>query len=196
MVSTRKWWFLKHNQNDFVVKEFHIISMRTLIALSFVRDVFTNGQTYPTPRSLAGRRRSRRFSNHSLLFCPLPPPPQCVIIALSFSNVCKISTFDPLKAFFVLSNGTLIAFGRFSVPQSAIGNSPFGLPKSASDGWEERRSLSGVFEETTTKGARSNKVCLWCSLVVVVRGKKGTRWSIHWWSSSSSSKSTLLRIAI
>ena len=128
------WWFLKNTQNDFVVKEFHIISMRTLIALSFVRDVFTNGQTYPTPRSLAGRRRSRRFSNHSLLFCPLPPPPQCVIIALSFSNVCKISTFDPLKAFFVLSNGTLIAFGRFSVPQSAIGNSPFGLPKSASDG--------------------------------------------------------------
>ena len=59
MVSTTKWWFLKHNQNDFVVKEFHIISMRTLIALSFVRDIFTNGQTYPTTRSLAGRRRSR-----------------------------------------------------------------------------------------------------------------------------------------
>ena len=116
MVSTRKWWFLlKHNQNDFVVKEFHIISMRTLIALSFVRDVFTNGQTYPTPRSLAGRRRSRRFSNHSLLFCPLPPPPQCVIIALSFSNVCKISTaFAPRKRFSVLSNGTFRAFGRFS----------------------------------------------------------------------------------
>lgn len=74
------------------------------------------------------------FSNHALLFCPLPPPPQCVSIALSFSNVCKISTFDPRKAFFVLSNGTLIACGRFSVPQSAIGNSPFGLPKSASDG--------------------------------------------------------------
>ena len=148
MVSTRKWWFLlKHNQNDFVVKEFHIISMRTLIALSFVRDVFTNGQTYPTPRSLAGRRRSRRFSNHSLLFCPLPPPPQCVIIALSFSNVCKISTFDPLKAFFVLSNGTLITFGRFSVPQSAIGNFPCMLPKSASDGSTEK---SGFRASTRT----------------------------------------------
>ena len=58
-VST-KWWFLKNNQNVFVVKEFHIISMRTLIALSFVRNIFTNGQTYPTTRSLAGRRRSRR----------------------------------------------------------------------------------------------------------------------------------------
>ena len=75
------------------------------------------------------------FSNHSLLFCPLPPPPQCVIIALSFSNVCKISTFDPLKAFFVLSNGAFSAFGRFSVPQSAIGNFPlFALPQSSSDG--------------------------------------------------------------
>ena len=55
------------------------------------------------------------FSNHALLFCPLPPPPQCVIIALSFSNVCKISTaFAPRKRFSVLSNGTFRAFGRFS----------------------------------------------------------------------------------
>ena len=73
------------------------------------------------------------FSNHSLLFCPLiTPPPQCVIIALSFSSVCcKISSaFAPLERFFVLSNGTLIrAFGRFSV----------------ANGY-------GVFGETTTKG--------------------------------------------
>ena len=34
MVST-KWWFLKNNQNVFVVKEFHIISMRTLRYHSF-----------------------------------------------------------------------------------------------------------------------------------------------------------------
>ena len=58
-VST-KWWFLKNNQNVFVVKEFHIISMRTLIALSFVRDIFTNGQTYPTTE--VARRRLRSSS--------------------------------------------------------------------------------------------------------------------------------------
>ena len=34
MVST-KWWFLKNNQNVLVVKEFHIISMRTLRYHSF-----------------------------------------------------------------------------------------------------------------------------------------------------------------
>jgi hypothetical protein len=38
MMASTKWWFLKNNQNVFIVKEFHIISMRTLIALSFVRE--------------------------------------------------------------------------------------------------------------------------------------------------------------
>ena len=133
------WWFLKNTQNDFVVKEFHILSMRTSIfSLSFVRfwhfhkwpNISHNSFTRGPPPFTTFVNPS--FSNHSLLFCPLPPPPQCVIIALSFSSVCcKISSaFAPLERFFVLSNGTLIrAFGRFSV----------------ANGY-------GVFGETTTKG--------------------------------------------
>jgi hypothetical protein len=86
-----------------------------------------------------------------------------VIIALSFPNVCKISTFDPLKAFFVLSNGAFSAFGRFSVPQSAIGNVPlFALPQSSSDGSTEksgfRASTIVIFFDASWFRSRKSRI--------------------------------------
>ena len=44
MVST-KWWFLKNNQNVFVVKEFHIISMR-MSSKHFSDEIIENDFAY------------------------------------------------------------------------------------------------------------------------------------------------------
>jgi hypothetical protein len=56
MMASTKWWFRKNNQNVFIVKEFHIISMRTLIALSFVRDIFTKNHNQQQQQEKGGAK--------------------------------------------------------------------------------------------------------------------------------------------